>query len=277
MAEVIGNEVTGVFPGTLREDMIDTVTRTGKLYCDVDIPRFFESNISHPLTYVPLWAMTLPLKKGDEVLVYFNQDDFSLPVLWKVQSELDKGLYEKFEPGKAVENGNVPEIEAQDTFFAQKYGDDSFIIKTANYTVIRQNDSYVLLDKDNNIFASGKNVNISSSEVLNVDSGKDINIYTEGKINITQKGNDSDITVHTDTGKIYLKNNQYNLGQLFNDFTDFVKNDLLGALSVLHTEGSPYNHTASQWAAEKITTPGTGLNAKIIDLQNKINQVFPKP
>lgn len=274
MDGTINDETTGIFVGTLLEDMIDTVTKTGRLYCDVDIPRFYNSNFNHPLTYVPLWAMTLPLKKGDKVFVKFHQDDFTLPVLWKIDGAVDEGMYEEYEPQQAVENGNIKKIEPAKTFYSQKLGDDSFIIKTENYTIIRQNDAYVLLDKDNNIFASGNTVNISSADVLNVDSGSTINIYTEGEVNIKQKGN-SNFNIETD-GKVFIKNNSYNLGQLLNDFTDFVKNDLLQALSSLHTEGSPYNHTATQWAAQNINMPVTGLISKIEKLQSNINQIFPK-
>ncbi len=274
MDGTINDETTGIFVGTLLEDMIDTVTKTGRLYCDVDIPRFFNSTFNHPLTYVPLWAMTLPLKKGDKVFVKFHQDDFTLPLLWKIDGTVDEGMYKEYEPKQAVENGNIKKIEPVKTFYSQKLGDDSFIIKTENYTVIRQNDAYVLLDKDNNIFASGNTVNVSSSDVLNVDSGSTINIYTEGEVNIKQKGN-SNFNIETD-GKVFIKNNSYNLGQLLNDFTDFVKNDLLQALSSLHTEGSPYNHTATQWAAQNINMPVTGLISKIEKLQSNINQIFPK-
>ena len=62
-------EATGTYIGELLEDMIDTVSRTHKMYCDVYIPQFFAKDKAHPLTYVPLWAMSLPLKKGDKVKI----------------------------------------------------------------------------------------------------------------------------------------------------------------------------------------------------------------
>ena len=281
MQGTLNEEATGVFQGTLLEDMIDTVTRTGRLYCDIDIPRFYNSDFNHPLTYVPLWAMSLPLRKGDKVWVKFEQNDFTLPVLWKIPDGLDKGMYETYEPTKAVERGNIDKIKASETVAAQKLGDDAFIIKTENYTIIRQNDAYAILDKDNNIYASGKTVNISASEKINIDSGSDVNIYTEGKINLTQKGNNNTLEIKTDgdvklestTGKFHIDNNISGLGELLNDFTDFISNDLLPALSSLYTMGSPYTHTATQWAAQYVTG---SLTPKITQLQTTINQVFPK-
>ena len=57
MDGTINDETTGIFVGTLLEDMIDTVTKTGRLYCDVDIPRFFNSTFISEclssLTYFP--------------------------------------------------------------------------------------------------------------------------------------------------------------------------------------------------------------------------------
>ena len=69
MANFIGTEATGVYVGTLVEDMIETVKREKKLYCKVHIPDFFAKDSDYPLTYVPFWAMSLPLKKDDKVLV----------------------------------------------------------------------------------------------------------------------------------------------------------------------------------------------------------------
>lgn len=261
---IIGKEATGIFPGTLLEDMIDTVKRTKKLYCDVDIPRFYNSTTPHPLTYVPLWATTLPLKKGDKVFVRFHQDDLTLPVLWKLNDDIDTGIYEKYDP-PSVDGTYVEKIEAADTFYAEKFGDDSFVIKTANYTVFRQNNAYILLDKDDNVFTYGKNVNISSKENTNVDIMKALNMAVQ-----------KNVDVHSNQGVIYLENEQYSLADTFADLIDFLRNDLCGALSALHTEGSPTNHVAANWAAEKIAMAGTGLLAKLTALEQKINTVFPK-
>ena len=51
MAEqFIGMEATGVYIGKLVEDMIDTVKREKKLYCNVYIPEFFAKDSNYPLT-----------------------------------------------------------------------------------------------------------------------------------------------------------------------------------------------------------------------------------
>ena len=49
--------------------MIETVKREKKLYCKVHIPDFFAEDSDYPLTYVPFWAMSLPLREGDKVMV----------------------------------------------------------------------------------------------------------------------------------------------------------------------------------------------------------------
>ena len=46
MAEqFIGTEATGVYIGQLVEDMIETVKREKKLYCNVYIPEFFQKTV----------------------------------------------------------------------------------------------------------------------------------------------------------------------------------------------------------------------------------------
>ena len=257
MAEtVIGQEATGVFQGTLLEDMIETVKKNKKLYCDVDIPQFYEKSLRHPLTYVPLWATTLPLKKGDKVWVKFHQNNPTLPVLWKLDAEIDKGVYEKFEFPSGVQGGNVSAPQAVNTFYAEKLGDDSFIIKTANYTVIRQNTAYILLDKDDKVYIQGNEINQTSTGDYKVDVSGNIKFCSP-------------------SGKFDIGNNTNSLGSLLKELTDFLSNDLCGALAALHTEGSPASHTAAAWAAEKIAMAGTGLLSKIQVIQSKINNVFP--
>ena len=192
-------EATGVFVGELYEDMIETVARTKKLYCDVHIPQFFAKNFPHPLTYVPLWALSLPLRKGDKVMVEFHQNDLTLPVLYKNPDEIDEQFYKKFEFADFVkkdgsQGGNVDKPEAKDTIGATSFGVDSYMIKTDDYTVFHQNNGFVLFDKNNKIYVYGDEINVVSMGKTNVDSKSDINVYTAENINVVS---DKDVKVTT--------------------------------------------------------------------------------
>lgn len=189
----IFDEATGTYVGELLEDMIDTVTRTKKMYCDVDIPQFFSKDKAHPLTYVPLWAMSLPLKKGDKVIVEFHQDDLTLPVLYKNPDEIDKGFYEKFNFGNFVSGGNVSKPTAEDTLGAQRIGEDSYLIKTANYTVIHQNNGFILINKDGKIYTYGSEINIVATGDAKIDAGGNVKIF--GSSNVEIKGK-SGVTIN---------------------------------------------------------------------------------
>lgn len=180
MAEpFIGVEATGVYIGKLVEDMVDTVTREKKLYCNVYIPEFFAKDSNYPLTYVPLWAMSLPLRKDDKVLVEFHQGNLMYPVLYKNPSEIDKGFYEKFDTNKSVTGGNIQGYTPSNTVSAQKIGVDSYVIKTDDYTVIHQNNGFVLVDKSDRVYVYGSEVNIISSGKVNIDAAQDVQIYSK--------------------------------------------------------------------------------------------------
>ena len=207
-------EATGIFVGTLMEDMIKTVERTHKLYCDVYIPEFFAEQYDHPLTYVPLWAMSLPLKEGDKVLVEFHQGDLRLPVLYKNPDEIDSQFYEKFEFDdfvKGTKGGNVNKPEAKDTVGATKLGEDSYIIKTDDYTVLHQNNGFVLIDKDDKVYVYGKEINIVSSGTTNIDSSKEINVFCDNDINVETTSNVSIKTNTYSTGKVSIETTNGNV------------------------------------------------------------------
>ena len=70
----IGTEATGVYVGYLLEDMVETVKREKKLYCDVYIEKIFGKDGPHPLTLVPFWALSLPLKKDDKAKLELTSD-----------------------------------------------------------------------------------------------------------------------------------------------------------------------------------------------------------
>lgn len=196
MAEdFIGEEASGVFIGELLEDMVDTVSRTGKLYCDVYIPQFFAKGYSHPLTYVPFWAFTLPLRKGDKVMVEFHQNDLTLPVLYKNTDETTdlpdfdiKQMYEKFEFGQFVTGGNVQKPTSMKTVNAQWIGKDSYIVKTDDYTVVHQNTGFILINKMGEVYVYGSQVNIVATKKVNIEGETGVEIYTNAACNITAKG-----------------------------------------------------------------------------------------
>lgn len=188
MAEqFITNEATGVYIGKLVEDMIETVKREKKLYCNVYIPEFFAENSNYPLTYVPFWAMSLPLKKDDKVLVKFNQDNLMYPMLYKNPDEIDEQFFKQFDTNKSVSGGNIQGYQPKDTVGAERIGEDSYIIKTDDYTVIHQNNGFILIDKDDKIYTYGSEINIISSGKMNVDATQDIQIYTNANCKIVAK------------------------------------------------------------------------------------------
>lgn len=183
----IGTEATGVYVGYLLEDMIETVKREKKLYCDVCIPDRFAKDGPHPLTYVPFWALSLPLKKDDKVMVTFHQENLMYPVLYKNPDEIDSGFFDKFDTNKSVPGGKISGYTAKDTVGCQRIGESSYLIKTDDYTVIHQNNGFILIDKDDKVYVYGNGINIISAGKFNVDSSQDVEIYTNASCNITAK------------------------------------------------------------------------------------------
>jgi len=213
---IVGHESTGVFPGVLVEDMIETVKRTGKLYCDVHIKKFYEKNYRHPLTYVPLWAMSLPLKAGDTVYVKFYQDDLTLPVLWKSGNNLPEDFYKQFDFGDFLSgDDHVKKPQAEETLSAQMIGPDSYIIKTESYTVIHQNDGFILIDKNGKTYLYGSELNLvansseqGSSPTINLNAKSAVKIYANtNKILL----NNTSISIEAQTNTISIDSNGVNI------------------------------------------------------------------
>jgi len=198
MAEqFIGVEATGVYVGKLVEDMIDTVSREKKLYCNVYIPNFFAENSNYPLTYVPFWAMSLPLKKDDKVLVEFHQGNLMFPVLYKNPDEIDEGFYKKFDIPNGVTNGRANQPSAVDTVGAFRLGENSYVIKTDNYTLIHQgNNGYICIDNDGKTYIQGTDINIIANGNLNIDASGDIKLTNTGTGNIDVKTGSGNFTVN---------------------------------------------------------------------------------
>lgn len=172
----VSEEATGVYDGVLTEDMIQTVIREKRLVCNVDVADVFNSEFRHPLVHVPLWAMSLPLRKGDKVRVLFNQGDPQYPVLYKNPSDLPDGFLKNFDLGKGVSGGNINIPAADDNVACFNLGEDSYLIKTESYTVLHQNGGFVLIDRNDKIYVYGKEINLSADGKLNVDCSQDLTI-----------------------------------------------------------------------------------------------------
>lgn len=198
MANFIGTEATGVYVGTLVEDMIETVKREKKLYCKVHIPDFFAKDSDYPLTYVPFWAMSLPLREGDKVMVEFHQCNLMYPVLYKNPDEIDKQFYEKFNIPNGVTGGRASQPTAVDTIGAFKLGENSYVIKTDNYTLIHQGDNgYICIDNDGKTYIQGTDINIIANGKLNIDASGDIKLTNTGTGNIDIKSGSGSFTVNS--------------------------------------------------------------------------------
>ena len=178
-------EATGIFEGTLLEDMIVTVQRTGQLVCDVDIPDVFNKDFKHPYVYVPLWAMSLPLREGNKVQVVFNQGDFLYPVLYKNPNELPEGFTEeKWNLPQDISGGNIKLPKASKNVSCQWIGDDAYLIKTEDYTILHQNNGFILITKENKIFVYGDEINLCANGKLNIDSAQEVTIKSNSTVTI---------------------------------------------------------------------------------------------
>lgn len=184
----IQEQCAEVCVGELLEDMVDTVQRTKKMYCNVWIKDWFTKDSSHPLTYVPLWAMSLPLKEGDKVMVAFTNGDANLPYLWKNPDEIDEEFYKKFEFPQGVQGGNATQPAAKDTVSAQKFGDGSYMVKTDEYTVFHQGaDGLVLIDNGGKVYIQGKELNVVANGDCKIDVAGDCKVYSNKSVDITAK------------------------------------------------------------------------------------------
>lgn len=233
--QFIGTEATGVYVGTLVEDMIDTVTREKKLYCNVHIPQFFTKNTNYPLTYVPFWAMLLPLKKNDKVMVEFHQGNLMYPVLYKNPSEIDRKMYEQFNIPNGVIGGKINKPTAQKTVGAFRLGQDSYVIKTDYYTLFHQNDGYILIDKTNKIYINGTEVNISATSKFNLDAG----VHTE---------------MFSPTGTFKIGNNALTLGIALSEMASAIDKLIETLGQILVTGG-----TTVTWYTEWVAQPETAM------------------
>lgn len=221
MSGKVIDENSGVYLGVLQEDMIDTVTRTKRPFIDVLIEGIFSEDSDYPYTYVPVWGMILNLRKGDKVLVQFNQNNLLYPILFKNPNEVDPSLYKKFPLPPAGATVSFPSDE--DTLSSYKFSDTSYLIVSASYTCLRQQDSCVLLT-DNKAYITASDVSLLAQ------SGQGGSLTLEA----------SELKLITPVGvgaTVDIGNTTNTLGSLFSEFLDTV----IG----MSTVGSPATHTVS--------------------------------
>jgi hypothetical protein len=147
-------EATGVYVGVLQEDMVETVKSVKMPYCDILISDLYTANTDYPLTYVPMWNMILPLKKGDKVYVKFSQDNAMYPVLYKPYSAFESGVYSDY---TLPSNGDLVIFPASvETASVVKITDDYYLISTDSYTVLHSSGCVYLISSSGQILYATK-------------------------------------------------------------------------------------------------------------------------
>lgn len=191
-------EATGVYEGTLLEDMIDTVSKYHKLYCDVDIPGFFNKNHRHPLTFVPLWAMSLPLHKGDKVLVKFGDNDYARPYLWRKKEEIDHWHWDEWKFPEGIEHFTT-HPESDKNCSVVRFGEESFVIKTHEYTLVRQNDGFAFINTKGEIYVQGNKVQAEVKGDMLADVKGNARLYVKENTEVLVEGNKDEHIVGNET------------------------------------------------------------------------------
>ena len=112
-----------------------------------------------------------------------------IPILYKNPSELDESFYTAFEFGDFVDGGNIAKFDYEESVGVTQLGADSYIIKTENYTVIHQNNGFVLINNNGEVYTYGSKVNVIGTSQVNVDSGGTVNVYSADNITVTSSKN----------------------------------------------------------------------------------------
>jgi len=132
---------TGIATGTLTEDFIHTVRSTGLPYCKVAltinpgtpdaVPLTLAGTQDFPFTYVPSWFFSYPLRKGDEITVYFFNGNIKYPVIFSVNRKYPDGiLASNPTPPGTVFGGTITPPTLGDTFSFQYFTDKLYILST---------------------------------------------------------------------------------------------------------------------------------------------------
>jgi len=183
-----GVEATGVYRGILQRDMIDTVNEFKKPFVDVFIEGLFFKDADYPLTYVPMFNMVLPLKKDQEVWVYFNQDNHRYPVLWKLANDMDENFTDKMSLPSDGKLFSFP--SAEDTKEVLKFSDNCWFIGTESYGVFRWGEQCVLLNEDSIITNAKSNLHFKSDGVVTLEAKDDVQVASSsGKVTLKAMSN----------------------------------------------------------------------------------------
>jgi len=219
--EASGVEATGVYRGVLVEDMIDTVRRVKKPFIDVCIESLFFKDAAYPLTYVPMFNMVLPLKKDQEVWVYFNQENHRYPVLWKLADDVGKDFTDKL---SLPDSGSLVSFpNAEDTTSVTKFSDSCWFISTKSYGVLHWGDQCVLMNDDSIITNAKSKLHYKSGGGFVVEAG-----------DMTVKAQDG-VSMESPVGKVVIKGSNVDLGTVLYD----VVSTLASATSTPAATGSP--------------------------------------
>ena len=162
MMDKLYDEVTGVYAGTLVEDMIDTVIKYHRPFINCDMPDLFTVTTEYPLVYVPTWFMSLPLLRGDKVRVVFHQDSMRYPVLWKLDEGYDQSMVSPPvvpSPGELVTFPTIDKVIA-----VQRFAKDFYFFQTAKYTVLRSGEQFTLFSADSTIL-SNTNIAMKATDI----------------------------------------------------------------------------------------------------------------
>jgi len=251
-----GVEFSGVYRGVLKEDMVTTVQRVKKPFIDVYVDTLFYEDADYPLTYVPMFNMILPLKKDQEVWVYFNQENHRYPVLWKLATDMDEDYTDaKFTLPPDGSLGLVTFPETEDTTEVLKFSDNMWFIGTADYGVLHWGDQCVLLDKDS-IRVNADTLSALANAVK-VEIVKDLQVKAAGNIYIEVQTGGKVLIGNPDLYAVVPPSVNGLLGNIIDELFDI----LLG----LTTVGSPTTQTISP-----------SITPKLAGLQAIWKQVFVK-
>lgn len=231
----IAEPVSGVYKAVLQENMIDTVTTTHKQYVKAYVEELWDKNKAYPYTYIPMWGMVLPLKKNDTILIKFEHGNSLYPVMYRNTDELDTQSYEKQSLPSSGSEITVP--DASDTLTSYKFGDDSYIITTDSYMLVRYTNKQCVLFTSDSSFVIGDNIKLLSKG-------------SSGKIQM-----EAPSVEITTTGKQKIGTSSSTLGALLGEFIDDI--------TTLTTYGSP--------AAHQVTPTSV---AQLKSLKSKIQAVF---